>query len=264
MKYTILIATMGSDRLAEIVSIYLSDPGTDFEILIVFDTPNPDVAHLLKGSQADDRVRVLINEKNLGLTRSLIAGVLQAVGDIVVRNDDDDMPAGDRLALTRRYFEAHPEVDLAHGFAKGVSENGNRSWDIKGPTTDEAIKSGLERRNFIVASSVAYRRAKVLAIGNYNELFRYAQDYNLYLRLAMVNATFGCISSHVVTRYYSSGAITVRKRKTQALFSFASRLIYSAERKDSTDVFKTILKYAWILLLPDWLRKVRRSLGSGR
>ncbi|MBW6426035.1 glycosyltransferase [Rhizobium sp. XQZ8] len=245
------------------VGRFLSDNGNDFEILLVIDDPSFDVPGSLGALASDERVRVLANSTNLGLTRSLIRGVNEARGKIIIRNDDDDLPSGSRLARVREHFVRYPDTDLVFSFANGLDEAGNR-WSIEGPTEQSAIVSLLKRKNFIVASSVAYRRELVVHLGNYNPLFRYAQDYELYLRFSRAGARFACIDVPLVDRMYSPNSITVQKRKTQMLYSFAARLIHAAELKDVRYTLATILQYVSLYITPQWMRKLRRRLGLGR
>lgn len=263
IKYSILICTVGTPQLTEVATRFLSDAANDFELLVIVDNPKFDVQSALGHLLYDARLRILNNSTNIGLTKSLIRGVEASLGNIIVRNDDDDFPETRRLAEIRKYFQEHPETDFLFSFAVGVDETGKR-WKISAPRDPSEIKAALARRNFIVASSVAYKKDSVLAVGNYNPLFRYAQDYELYLRLSRAGARFACLSDVLVERFYSPNSITVQKRKTQMLYSFAARLIHAAELKDQKYAALTIGQYAILYITPQWLRKLRRRLGLGR
>lgn len=264
MTFTVLIATLGSAKLSEVISAYLQDEHRDFEVLIIADGPDIDRDKFLGLVRSDDRVKIRFNDKNVGQTKSLNRGLKVATGDIIIRNDDDDIPDPKRLARIRQFFIENPTVDVVSSYARGVSESGGDSWIVTIPHTHAAIKAGLARRNIFVASSVAMRRDAILEVGGYCEVFRYAQDYELYLRLARNGKIFSCIPEVLVDRYYSNSSITVSKRKTQALYSFAARLIHAAETGGLRDAVAPIMRYLLIFIVPNSLRKLRRGLGFGR
>jgi GT2 family glycosyltransferase len=254
---------MGNPALAAVLTAY-RDCGRDIEIIVVVDKPDCDLGFLAPELLADRKVIVLRNERNLGLPQTLNRGMERASGDIIIRNDDDDIPHADRVADVLAFFEAHADVDIAYGFADGLDQESSRTWAIRGPSTDQEIKKELLRRNFIVHSALAFRKAAIERIGGYNPTFRYAQDYELYLRAIRKGLRFGCIERAVVTRVYHAEATTVKRRRRQILYSFAARLIHHAEGKEEPQPVATVLSYLRLLLIPNALRALRRRLGHGR
>jgi len=264
MLCSVLIATMGGARLEEVVRTYLDQAPADLEVVIVVDEPAVDRARLLAPLRADGRLKLIFNECNVGVTRSLNKGLEACRGALVLRNDDDDLPRPDRVAKTVRFFESHPECDLAYAFARGVDSSSGRSWTIAGPSSDAEIKARLLHRNFIVHSSIAFRADRIKALGGYDPTFRYAQDYDLYLRCIRAGLQFGCLAEILVERHYSGDSITVAKRRTQILCSFAARLVHDAETGAGSRYWRTIGGYLMLLAIPNWLRALRRRAGHGR
>jgi glycosyltransferase involved in cell wall biosynthesis len=264
MRCSILIATLGGARLEEVVRSYLGQPANDLEVVVVVDQPSLDRARLLTPFQSDDRLRIIFNDRNIGVTRSLNKGLEACRGELILRNDDDDLPDFDRVAKTIAFFKIHPECDLAYGFARGVNGASGRSWPIEGPLTDDEIKRQLLHRNFIVHSSIAFRADRIKAIGGYDTTFRYAQDYDLYLRCIRSGLRFGCIPEVLVERHYSGDSITVRKRRVQILCSFAAHLVHDVEAGVGARPWQTIQHYLTLLVIPNWLRALRRRVGHGR
>jgi glycosyltransferase involved in cell wall biosynthesis len=232
--------------------------------VVVVDNPDVDVPALAERLGNPAKLRLIPNEARLGLTRSLNKAIAQSDGEILIRNDDDDVPEPGRATEIVRFLEAHPECDIVFSYGQGVDLPTGRTWIIGGPTTDEEIKKALAKRNFIVHSALAFRRTSSQRIGHYNETFRYAQDYEFYLRAIRNNLRFGAIPKMLVTRNYHGESITVSKRKRQILFSFAARLIHHAEMDRTVMPWWTIANYMRLLLIPNWLRAARRRLGYGR
>ena len=260
---SIIIATTGNPALEGIVSILLA-AAAEVEVLVIIDNPQLAAEAALPSLHGDKRVRVTVNETNLGLTRSLNRALLQARGTIILRNDDDDEPSPERVDRLIAHFANNPDCDLVFSYAHGIDESSGRTWLIDAPTTDAAIKAKLAQRNFVVHSSLAFRRDRVIALGGYDPTFRYAQDYDLYLRAIRAGYVFGCVAAPLISRSYHPQSITVSRRRRQMLFSFAARLIHDAERREGEPrPWRTILAYLTLLLIPDWLRVLRRRIGRG-
>jgi glycosyltransferase involved in cell wall biosynthesis len=260
---TVLMATIGGESLAVVIGALLGDPATH-EVVVVVDKPELAVEAAFGPLLSDRRLRVLRNERNIGLTRSLNRGIAAATGDVIVRNDDDDHPAADRVSRLVRRFAERPDVDILYSHATGRDPESGREWRIGGPTDDAGIKAALGRRNFIVHSSLAFRKTSLAPIGFYDETFRYAQDYDLYLRAIRAGLVFDGIEEPLVRRDYTSRSITVSRRRQQILNSFAARLLHDAAAPTSSGIIRTVGGYARLLMIPDWARALRRRIGYGR
>lgn len=264
IKFSIIISTMGSARLPQVLAAFL-DHYDKVEIMLVLDKPELQAEALLPPALlADARLKIIKNEQNLGPTKSFNKAIALARGEIMVRADDDDIPAPERLSELAAFFDTHPEVDLAFSYAQGVDEATGRTWIIDGPTEDAAIKAKLLERNFIVHASLAFRRARLAEIGFYDDSFRFAQDYDLYLRAIRAGFRFGCIPKFLVTRYYHGDSITVHKRKKQILNSMAARLLHVAWIENTESPWPVIGHYLYLLAVPNWARNLRRKLGLGK
>jgi GT2 family glycosyltransferase len=264
IKFSIIISTIGADSLPQVLNLFL-DHYDNLEIILVLDKPGLSVEALLTPDLLkDSRLKVILNATNLGPTKSFNKAIALARGEIMVRADDDDIPTPDRLKELDAFFNAHPDVDLAFSFAQGLDVKTGRSWIIDGPTNDAAIRAKLLVRNFIVHSYLAFRRARLAEIGFYDETFRYAQDYDLYLRSIRSNFRFGCVSKVLVTRYYHGDSITVSKRKRQILNSMSARLLHIAWSEKYESPWPVIFRYVYLLAIPNWVRSLRRKLGLGK
>src|SRR5262249_32120521 len=140
MLSSILIATTGRGRLEDVVARYLRRQGDDIEIVVVFDDPAVERSAFRAPLRSDGRLRVSFSSSSIGLTRSLNKGIEACSGELIIRNDDDDLPHPERVAKTVAFFRSHPECDVAYSFARGIDAASGRSWTIDGPDSDAAIK----------------------------------------------------------------------------------------------------------------------------
>lgn len=259
LRSTILICTIGADGLTEVVRRYLS-VAREFELMVVVDNPSIDHGSFLADERSDRRLRLIFNDENIGLTRSLRKGVDLASGEFIIRNDDDDLPDPRRVERVEAFFDETPDCDIMFTYATGVDPSTGNRWSIGGPTTHDAIRENLLRRNFIMHSAVAFRTEPVRRIGSYSESFRYAQDYELFLRALRRGLRFGALPEPLVEKIYTSASITVSRRTRQLLCSFAARLLNEAESPRPPKVRATILAYVRLLAIPQWARNVRRRI----
>src|SRR6478735_8796496 len=107
----------GMPYLKEAVESLLTQRFTDFELVIVNDGSKDGSENFIK-NVTDKRVRLVMNEQNLGLIASLNKGITHATGKYIARMDQDDIALPNRLEEQVKFMEAHPEV-----FVSGTSVN---------------------------------------------------------------------------------------------------------------------------------------------
>jgi glycosyltransferase involved in cell wall biosynthesis len=160
--------------LDEAIASILNQTYKDFEFIIVNDGENVTVNYW----GFDPRIKVIHNEKNIGLTKSLNKALKEAKGEYIARMDADDISYPKRLEEQVKYLNEHPECILVGTWAEIINEEGKKTREVKHPCEDEVIRRELIKYNPFFHSSIMFRRG-----WKYNENFRYAQDYELYFRL---------------------------------------------------------------------------------
>jgi len=187
-KVTVLMSVYnGQQYLAEAIESILGQTFQDFEFLIINDGSTEPVDQLI-GSYKDDRI-VLIAQENLGLTRSLNKGLNLARGSYVARMDSDDVSLPTRLQTQVAEMDRDGNLALVGCFFDVVDEHGNLI-ERKELITDPVYRLWrLQFHNNYGHGSVMLRKEAILAIGMYNEILRYAQDYDLWSRLSTKSNT---------------------------------------------------------------------------
>jgi glycosyltransferase involved in cell wall biosynthesis len=169
------------EYLEAAVDSILEQTFDDFEFLIVDDASTDESAEIL-AAYDDSRIRILRNEENEGLTWSLNRALDAARGTYIARQDADDLSDPDRLRRQIEYMDSHPGVAVLGTGAEIIDEDGdrlNRRCVLARPTLTD-----LHKKNHIIHGSILARRAALEDVGGYDELFRYSQDYDLWLRIA--------------------------------------------------------------------------------
>jgi glycosyltransferase involved in cell wall biosynthesis len=175
----------GGDFLAESIESILAQTFRQFEFLIVDDASSDRSLEIVEAYAArDDRIRIIRNDSNLGLTKSLNRAINMARAPLIARHDADDVALPERFAQQVACFEAHPECDVVGTNYTFIDHRGQPVDGHFYSAFDADVHATLLRgRNPICHTSVMFRRSVFLDAGGYDERFRYAQDYELWLRL---------------------------------------------------------------------------------
>ncbi|MFZ5862176.1 MAG: glycosyltransferase family 2 protein [Nitrospirota bacterium] len=183
MVSVLMAVRNGLPFVRDAVASILDQSFRDFEFLII-DDGSTDGTSAFLGAIGDSRVR-LIRQEWGGLTRSLIRGLAEARGEYVARQDADDVSRPDRLGKQVVFLEANPDVLLVGSGGRLVSERGDVLRSYHYPTRHKQLVEDLERLTSpLPHTTIMFRRAEILACGGYRAVFRKAQDYDLYLRVA--------------------------------------------------------------------------------
>ncbi len=185
------------------VSDVLRQTCRDFELLAVDDGSTDGSRELLQ-AVADPRVRVLALGKNHGLVGALNAGLAEARGRWVARQDADDRCRPDRLQKQRQLLEEHPEAVLVYSRARLIGDRGWWRGSLRPPVDDAALRWDLSFRNAVPHTSAVFPAALVRdQLGGY-EGDNVTADYDLWSRLLRVGPGHGVPQSLVSYRNHGT------------------------------------------------------------
>lgn len=181
-KMSVIMSVYNGEKyIREAIESILAQTFTDFEFIIVNDGSTGNSLEIIQ-SYNDKRIRIINNEKNIGLTKSLNKALKQARGEYIARQDADDISLPNRFEEQIKYFEKDPEVALLGTSIYVIDENGKMVG--KCVTLAKPTISDLFKGNQFNHGSVMFKKDVADDSGGYNELFRYVQDYELWLRIA--------------------------------------------------------------------------------
>lgn len=184
----VMSAYNGERYLRAAVDSVLAQQGVDFEFIIVDDgSTDSTPAILAEVARLDPRVRV-ITQENAGLTRALIKGCSAARGRYIARQDCDDLSLPDRLRLQAEMLSADPRLSFVSSWAEVIGPGDERLLTFRRPGTAQAATDLLNhgRTGPPGHGSVMFRRDAYERVGGYRAIFYYAQDGDLWLRLATI------------------------------------------------------------------------------
>lgn len=217
------------DYFREAVESILSQTLKDFEFLIIDDGLSEENRLYLAGL-ADDRLRVLVNERNVGQSVSVNKGIRAARGKYIARMDSDDIALPDRLDEQIAYMEAHEGCIACGGFA----ERTNDGRIIPSVYPDmESREMGLFFACDMIHPTMVLRRSALEEFGiGYDEEQLYAQDYMIWADV-MLWGEIGLVDEVVLRYRVHEGQITSSKRELQDEYAIrAQRRLFEGKGFD--------------------------------
>ncbi len=100
------------EYLREAVSSILEQTYKNLEFVIVDDGSNDSdvIGYLKKLTDLDNRVKLIKNGKNIGLTKSLNIAIDNSQGEYLARMDADDISLPNRVEKQVKYMEDNPQI----------------------------------------------------------------------------------------------------------------------------------------------------------
>jgi hypothetical protein len=185
VRVTVLMTVYnGAAYVRAAVASLLEQTYADFELLVV-DDASTDGSGDIVAAMADPRIRLVRNNVNLGLTRSLNRGLEIARGELIARQDADDLSAPDRLTKQVEFLDAHPDVALVGSWYRKMDAAGASLGDRHLPEDHALLRWALLFYCPFVHSAIVFRRHIVVGEhSGYDERFLYGEDYDLWSRVA--------------------------------------------------------------------------------
>jgi len=165
--------------LGESLDSILRQTYTDWEMILCDDGSSDETLQVARNwATRDSRIRTLANERNLGLARTLDRCIGEARGELLARQDGDDLSEPDRLAKLVAALDAHPEVAVVSSWMTSFDENG--VWGMV------RTKPFPVAKDFLSGSPICHapcmmRRTPVVAVGGYGAQRWVLQVEDLFL-----------------------------------------------------------------------------------
>jgi glycosyltransferase involved in cell wall biosynthesis len=202
----------GERYLRESIDSILTQSFTDFEFLIVNDGSS-DASRSIILAYNDPRIRLIENEQNIGLTQSLNRGLALARGEFVARQDADDISLPVRLAKQVAFMDANPHIMLVGSWYQEVDSNGALKQRARPPTDEVELRWALLFYCPFIHTAVMMRTASLLnEIGYYSDEYEYAEDHELWLRIARRKSLTN-LKSYLVKYRINPNSITAKHGK---------------------------------------------------
>jgi glycosyltransferase involved in cell wall biosynthesis len=172
------------DYVLETLDSVFAQTFTDCEVIVVNDGSPDDTAEVLRPLVEAGRIKY-IDQPNAGQAAARNRGLAEARGEFIAFLDDDDIWPPDKLEWQVRVMRDSDHTAI--GGVTGYIENGAYTYPKQDnvSATFDAL-SLIGNCPFQSPGQVLIRRAVLERIGGLDEAIWGADDFDLYIRLAMV------------------------------------------------------------------------------
>lgn len=214
----------GADFLAPAVQSILDQTFSDFEFIIIDDGSTDGTPVLLSAlAKSDTRIR-LMQSSGDGIVIALNEGLRSARGDLIARMDADDISLPDRFALQVEALQAMPGLVALGSQAITIDSHGCETGSMGMPTDEASASDELMHRNIFIHPSMMFRRIAAIEAGLYRAACIYAEDYDLWLRLAERGGMANMPQPLLRFRRHSHQTSKTRRRTQRAASAFARQM----------------------------------------
>lgn len=285
MKVTVAIPNYNhAPFLAERIESVLGQTRQDFEVLVLDDASTDRSVEVIR-RYLGPRVRLETRARNSGTTFAQWARAFaQAAGEYVWIAESDDAAEPGFLERMVGVLEANPSAGYAYCQARLVEAGGSPfGWALAGENPDgtptayaaDFVRPGVDELRICLryqsspvpnASSVLFRRSRVLEVGGPDPSYRLCGDLHLYARL-LARGTVAYVAAPL-NRYRHHGG-TVRRRTETDGTGLVERYRFLAECHSLWDGWAGEAEAALDALADRWVKTTfrrgpRPTLGRQR
>lgn len=227
--------------IEESISSILNQSYKNIEFIIVLDNPNNNIVkeYLLKKSLEDDRIKVIINEKNLGLVKTLNLAINKSSGEYIARMDADDISYIERIEVQVKYLNEHSDIVMVGSKIQFINEEGESIQEDRfRPCSYLEIKRHLKYYNAFAHPTMMYRTNVIKEINAYNEI-ECAEDYELAVRFILGGYKVANLDEVLLKYRLRETSISQSNRVKQFIVSEYIKKIYRKNIKGNYEKLDT-------------------------
>lgn len=244
MEHTPLVSVVinaynAAPYFAECLDSLLAQTLQEFEIIIVDDASTdrtPEIAR--EYARRDPRIRLERNERNRGIPATINRALALSRGEFVGKMDADDVSLPQRLERQVAFLRAHPRVVMAGSWWVRIDMAGRELGAQRPWPSNERLARQMLTRCVLMHTGVMYRGDLVRRI-RYREFFRYAQDYDLFLRMAD-EGEIAVMPEVLVKQRLNYEGVTVQRFHEQAQYARYARTFARQRLARGTDDYERV------------------------
>ena len=238
---SVVMGTFNGERyLPAAIDSILSQTFGDFELIVIDDCSTDHTPNILRQIE-DARMRVVRNERNLGISETLNKGINLAVGRYVAFQDHDDLSLSNRIEKQSDFLARHPDVAMVGSGCRIVDASGALVKDVIAKCDDAELRWGLLWYNPFFQTTLMVRRDVLLQISGYSSdpMYRLSEDYEMMSRVAMEHPVanlpqpLGCWRMHP---HSTSASATQGERLLESRANISVRNVREVWRRSGKQV----------------------------
>jgi glycosyltransferase involved in cell wall biosynthesis len=239
------------DYIKVTIQSILNQTLQDFEIIVVDDCSTDRSCEVVR-SFNDPRIRLIVNERNLGGAGAYNVAVSAACGEWLVNLDADDWIAPEKCVRQLKTATQNPRIDIIGTWVNLVGSDGKPhpdasliepSWN--GDHALNLVDTWIGK-NHLCRSSTMVRRASHLRIGLDDAGMVAAPDYELWTRALAQGCRFHLISERLTfSRLHSRGVTRADLFRSflEVCFAMSKNIVPLIEKRGLSPTFVDLLRW---------------------
>lgn len=168
----------GEKYLREAIDSIIMQEYKDWELILVNDCSTDASLSIMNAYAVNDqRIKVINNEINQKLPKSLNIGFASAKGEYYTWTSDDNRYKPQALQVMLHYLETEKDIGLVYGDMDYIDEEGRKTGAVSREVNDIYY-------NNCVGACFLYRSEAAKKVGEYAEEMFLVEDYEYWLRFA--------------------------------------------------------------------------------
>lgn len=186
------------------------------EIIIIQDGPiNDGLSDVIVTwkKKLESKLVLIINESNIGLTKSLNKGIRVAKGKYIARMDSDDISLPERFKLQIEYMDSNPEISVLGGSIKEFNDLEGIIAERHFPTDNDSVLRYIHKASPVAHPAVLIRKSLFDENIEYNEQYRTSQDLALWFEILNKNYKIANLAEFVLLFRRNNNVYKRRKNR---------------------------------------------------
>jgi len=210
---SILLSVYNDDKnIKKSIDSILLQSYKNIELLVIDDCSTDKTYEILKEIK-DSRIRIFRNKNNLGLTKSLNILINKSKGQILARQDSDDISLPTRLEVQLNYLY---RLQLDGCTTRAYIKNSKRS--IPRLSHLMPLSFVIKYKNPFIHGTLMVRKNAVIDVGMYDESMEFAQDYKLFIELLKKNYKIKILKKKLYVLNMENNISSLRKEEQEDFF----------------------------------------------
>ncbi|HRZ85594.1 MAG TPA: glycosyltransferase [Candidatus Paceibacterota bacterium] len=170
--------------VAQAIESVLNQTFKDFEFIIIDDGSTDKSLEIIKKyAKKDKRIKVIVNNSNLKICKTLNKGIKLAKGKYIARMDSDDISLPTRFEEQVNFLEKNPDVGIVGSYIKLFEDSGKILGIRKYSQEDKELKERIFFYSPFAHPTVMMRKEIFDKGIYYQEVDFPSEDLNLWFRI---------------------------------------------------------------------------------
>jgi glycosyltransferase involved in cell wall biosynthesis len=260
-EISVLMPVYNAEKyLKQAIESIIEQTFNDFEFIIINDGSTDTSLSIIEGYASRDQRIKLVSRENKGLVYTLNEGLGLSRGKYIARMDADDISFVYRFQKQYEFLQINDEYAVVGSKVELIDDEGMPLIEMidiyEHNDIDEAHINCLLGGAVIMHPTALIRKASILAVGGYDERFKHAEDYDLWLRLAEIGKLHN-LNEVLLSYRQHLESIGYANREGQLLSTYNSiesacirrniknKTFNNITIDDELSTFDTFIKWGW-------------------